>query len=91
MTPSHRRNRVKVAGRWVLPGAVVILRSAGVPAFTHGFLATTPPTGALLVVARAHDSDFARFISPVTGETITLNRKHLSALSAEIVSLGPPA
>lgn len=93
MTPSHRRNRVKIAGRWVLPGTVVVLRSQGVPLYADTLWTTTPPVGVVLMVLRARrgDMEHAQLIQPATGEILTLNRKHLSTMDGEILSLGPPA
>ena len=66
MTPSHRRTRIKIAGRWVMPGAIVQMVSPpDLPAplevvgprsdiYAHHVVLLNPATGRERLVPRSH-------------------------------------
>ena len=89
MTPSHKRNRTKVAGRWVLPGTVIeFLEPQGPHHWTSAI-----PAGSLRVVMKPdrvpgfhpHGSNF-KLLDPVTGNVRYVAAVDLTASRVRIVS-----
>ncbi len=76
MTPSHRRNRVKIAGRWVLPGTIV--QATDVDGNGTG--------GPVRVVMRRIPGDrCVRLLDPSTGEVLFMNDHDMVAPRVRIV------
>lgn len=87
MTPSHKRHRTKVAGRWVLPGTVIEFLD---PQGPHHWTSAIP-AGSLRVVMKPdrvpglHATRF-KLLDPVTGTVRYVAAVDLTAARVRIVS-----